>query len=122
MIKKVKRGEVYIANLSPARGSEQFGIRPVVIIQNDKYNGNSPTTIVAPVTSSKKNPNQATHVYMVSGLLREDSIVLLEQIRTIDKSRLIYCIGNVSKRKMRVIDKAIKTSLGIKQYGGMFDE
>ena len=118
MIKEVKRGEIYIANLSPARGSEQFGIRPVVIIQSDKYNNNSPTTIVAAITSSKKNLNQSTHVTIRAALLKEESVILLEQIRTIDKSRLIKHIGNVSKRKMRAIDKALSISCGIGFYGG----
>ena len=118
MINEVKRGDIFIANLSPSRGSEQFGIRPVVIIQSDKYNFNSPTTIVAAVTGMKKNLTQSTHVTIKAELLKKESVILLEQIRTIDKSRLIKRIGSISKRKMREIDKALKVSCGIDRYGG----
>ncbi len=119
MIKEVKRGEIYVANLSPARGSEQFGIRPVVIIQNDNYNTNSPTTIIAPLTGSKSKPEQSTHVHVMPECLKEESLILLEQIRTVDKSRLVKCIGCISKRKMRAVDQAIVTALGVKKFGGI---
>ena len=87
-MKKVKRGQIYYADLSPVVGSEQNGFRPVLILQNDTGNKYGPTTIVAPITSTKPDSRMPTHVRVnVEGLV-SGSIVLLEQIRTIDKRRL----------------------------------
>ena len=109
-----KRGEIYYADLSPAIGSEQDGIRPVIILQNDMGNKHSPTTIVAAITSSKSKHHLPTHVRIMEDILKSDSIVLLEQIRTIDKCRLGEYVGKVSKTTMGKIDHAIIPSLGIK--------
>ena len=111
----VRRGEVYYANLDPVIGSEQGGMRPVVILQNDIGNKHSPT-IVAAVTTKNKRSRLPTHVLVdanENALLR-DSVVLLEQIKTIDKSRLLKYIGMIDKCTMKKIDSAILVSVGIK--------
>ena len=113
MIKEVKRGEVYYADLSPVIGSEQSGIRPVLIIQNDRDNNSSPTTIVAAITSSKTKAELPTHVTFKEDCLPYESTVLLEQIRTIDKIRLGDCIGAISIETMKSVDHAIVSSFGI---------
>ena len=114
----VKRGDLYYANLSPVLGSEQGGVRPVVVIQNDVGNRYSPTIIVAPVTSRQTKTKMPTHVSIVAseeyGLPR-DSVVLLEQIRTIDKQRLKDKIGSFDSRKMIQIDNAINISLAVEK-------
>lgn len=107
---KVKRGQVYYADLSPVIGSEQGGMRPVVIIQNDIGNAHSPTTIVACVTSVQTKKKLPTHVDIP---LFKDSIILVEQIKTIDKHRLKNLIAEVSTNTMAQVDKAIKISLGV---------
>jgi mRNA interferase MazF len=110
----IKRGDVYYADLDPVVGSEQNGHRPIVVIQNDIGNKHSTTTIAAIVTSSQKK-NLPTHVHVVdegSGL-SNDSIVMLEQIRTIDKQRLGSMIGHVSDETMELIEDAALCSLGI---------
>ena len=107
---KVKRGQVYYADLSPVIGSEQGGMRPVVIIQNDIGNAHSPTTIVACVTSVQTKKKLPTHVDIP---LFKDSIILAEQIKTIDKQRLKNLIAEVSTDTMAQVDKAIKISLGV---------
>lgn len=110
----VKRGDVYYADLDPVIGSEQNGHRPIIVIQNDLGNLYSPTTIAAMVTSSQKK-KLPTHVHVIdegSGL-SEDSIVMLEQIRTIDKQRLGSMIGHVSDETMELIEDAALCSLGI---------
>jgi len=114
----IKRGEIYYANLSPVVGSEQGGIRPVLIIQNDIGNKYSPTPIVAAITSRGKR-NQVTHVTITGGGLTEPSIVLLEQVRTIDKSRLDKCIGTLGDSAMKQVDKAIVQSFGIQYLEGL---
>ena len=99
----IQRGEIYLAKLSPVVGSEQGGIRPVVIVQNNKGNRFSPTVIVAAITSSKTKPNLPTHIRIMpeeSGL-KKPSIILLEQIRTLDKSRLIEKIGCLAQEKIQ---------------------
>ena len=113
MIKRVKRGQLYFADLSPVIGSEQGGVRPVLVIQSDRYNFKSPTTIVAAVTSKHKNPGQYTHVLLPGNSELPGSIVLLEQIRTIDKSRLSVYIGKLKKHEMCQIDEAIRQSLAL---------
>lgn len=110
----VKRGDVYYADLDPVIGSEQNGHRPIIVIQNDIGNLYSPTTIAAMVTSSQKK-KLPTHVHVMdegSGLT-SDSIVMLEQIRTIDKQRLGSMIGHVSDETMKLIEDAALCSLGI---------
>lgn len=110
----VKRGDVYYADLDPVIGSEQNGHRPIIVIQNDMGNMYSPTTIAAMVTSSQKK-KLPTHVHVMdegSGLTG-DSIVMLEQIRTIDKQRLGSMIGHVSDETMELIEDAALCSLGI---------
>ncbi|MPM89020.1 Endoribonuclease EndoA [bioreactor metagenome] len=110
----IQRGDIYYADLSPVTGSEQGGLRPVIVIQNDKGNQHSPTVIVAAITSNIKKTKLPTHIVLpeMDGLSKK-SIVLLEQIRTIDKSRLSNKIGSIDNEYMRKIDEAILISLGI---------
>lgn len=113
----VKRGDIYYADLSPVIGSEQGGIRPVIIIQNDIGNKYSPTIIVAAITSQINKAKLPTHVEISSeeyGLSR-DSVVLLEQIRTIDKRRLKEKIGHMSDEDIKKVNSALYISLGIKE-------
>lgn len=111
----VKRGDLFYADLSPVIGSEQGGVRPVVIIQNDVGNKYSPTTIVAAITSSQGKAKLPTHVRVAANqlVLPKNSYILLEQIRTIDKKRLREKIGSVDDKTMDLIDKAIRVSLKI---------
>ena len=111
---QVKRGEIYFAALSPVVGSEQTGCRPVLVLQNDTGNSHSPTTIVAAITSRKTKPKMPTHVKINTDGLRCESTVLLEQIRTIDKTRLGEYVGKLDKDMMGRVDYAIIKSLGIK--------
>lgn len=113
----VRRGELYYADLSPVIGSEQGGIRPVLIVQNDIGNKYSPTVIAAAVTSKIDKAKLPTHIELSAkdyGLAK-DSVVLLEQIRTLDKTRLKDRIGQVSADKMSRINEALLVSLGF--YG-----
>lgn len=115
-MKTVRRGDIYYADLSPSIGSEQGGIRPVLIIQNDVGNFYSPTVIVTVLTSKLKH-QLPTHINvpMGNGNLIVNSTILLEQIRTIDKMRLQKYIGNVSKEIMDKVDCAMSVSLGLKK-------
>ncbi len=113
-MKQVKRGEIYYADLSPIVGSEQGGFRPILVLQNDKGNQYSPTTIVAAVTSKRKKAELPTHVKISVDGLKAPSIVLLEQLRTIDKARLGNYAGRLNKDTMGKVDHAIITSLGVK--------
>lgn len=111
----VKRGEIFFASLSPVQGSEQGGTRPVLIIQNDVGNQYSPTTIVLAITSQMNKSKLPTHVELSkeeSGLER-DSVVLAEQVRTIDKSRLGNKVAILRDKTMERIEKAISISMGI---------
>ena len=110
---QVKRGEIYYANLCPIVGSEQGGIRPVVILQNNKGNLHSRTTIVASITGALNKSNLPTHVIFKSDCMKKESTVLLEQIKTIDKSRLGRLIGTMDNKIMKRVDKAILISFGI---------
>lgn len=112
----VKRGELYYADLSPVVGSEQGGVRPVVIIQNDVGNKYSPTTIVAAITSQINKAKLPTHVQVKAETndLPKNSIILLEQVRTIDKKRLREKIGRFTKHTMNEVDRAIQISLGLR--------
>lgn len=111
----IKKGDVYYADLTPVMGSEQGGIRPVLIIQNDVGNRFSPTVIAAAITSSKGKRELPTHIRLKSDLqgLHENSIALLEQVRTIDKGRLKEYIGRLNTNTMHDIDYAIAVSFGI---------
>ena len=115
----IKRGEIYYADLSPVVGSEQGGIRPVLIVQNDIGNKYSPTAIAAAITSQKDKTKLPTHIQVTSeGCgLQKDSIVLLEQVRTIDKRRLKEKMGRLDDRSMYRVNQAIGVSLGLTGTG-----
>ncbi|SCL90723.1 mRNA interferase EndoA [Sporanaerobacter sp. PP17-6a] len=110
----IKRGDIFYADLSPVIGSEQGGVRPVLVVQNDIGNRYSPTIIIAAITSQINKAKLPTHVEINAeyGLPR-DSVVLLEQIRTIDKKRLREKIGRFSDEMMVKVDECIKISLGL---------
>ena len=112
--KKISIGEIYVADLNPYQGSEQGGIRPVVILQNDAGNYFSSTTIVASLPSHvAKKENLPTHVFINSREdLEDDSIIMCEQIRTIDKSRLIRCLGRLDEYEMEEVEEALSVRLG----------
>lgn len=112
---QVKRGDIYYADLSPVVGSEQGGIRPVLIIQNDVGNRYSPTVICAAITSRMNKAKLPTHIEIDSRRCQiiKDSVILLEQIRTIDKQRLKDMIGHLDKERMRSVDEAIRVSLAL---------
>ena len=111
----MRRGDVYLADLSPVQGSEQGGVRPVVIIQNDTGNKYSPTVIVAAITGRINKAKIPTHVEIEKSKykLDKDSVILLEQIRTVDKKRLKEKLTYLSDEKMKEIDNAIGISLGL---------
>ena len=111
----VKRGDIFYADLSPVVGSEQGGTRPVLIVQNDTGNRHSPTVIAAAITSQTGKARLPTHINIAGGSvgLSKDSIILLEQIRTIDKKRLGEKCGEVDSATMREINKCLKISVGI---------
>lgn len=112
----IKRGDIYYADLSPVIGSEQGGVRPVVVIQNDVGNKYSPTIIVAAITSQLNKAKLPTHINVDAKMvpLPKNSVILMEQIRTIDKKRLREKIGKFEKDVMDEIDAAIKVSLGVR--------
>ena len=111
----IKRGEIYYADLSPVVGSEQGGVRPVLIIQNDVGNKYSPTVIAAAITSQRDKTKLPTHISVnADGWgLAKDSIVLLEQVRTIDKQRLKEKMGTLDTGSMGLVDKALSVSFGL---------
>ncbi len=111
----VKRGDIFYADLSPVVGSEQGGIRPVLVVQNNIGNKYSPTIIISAITSQINKAKLPTHVEITAPDygLPKDSVVLLEQIRTIDKRRLRERIGRFNGEMMEVVDKCLKISLGI---------
>ena len=115
----VKRGDIFYADLSPVVGSEQGGIRPVLIVQNDVGNKYSPTVIAAAITSQKEKTKLPTHIKVSSQScgLAKDSIVLLEQIRTIDKQRLKEHMGRLDDGSMNKIDEALSISFGLGNNG-----
>ena len=111
----VKRGDIFYADLSPVVGSEQCGVRPVLIIQNDVGNKYSPTVIVAAITSQINKAKLPTHIELNAneyGLIK-DSVVLMEQVRTIDKKRLKEKIGHINDDLLFKIDEALAISFGI---------
>ena len=111
MMKKIVRGAMFYADLDPIVGSEQRGIRPVLIIQNDLGNKHSPTVLVAPI-STKKEKILPTHKQFDK--LRHDSIVMLEQVRVLDKSRLKGYMGMLVDEQMEEVENAISISFGLK--------
>jgi mRNA interferase MazF len=114
----VKRGDVYFADLSPVVGSEQGGVRPVLIIQNDIGNRFSPTVVVAAITAQIQKAKLPTHVEIDAkkyGFDR-DSVILLEQIRTIDKQRLTDKITHLDEEMMNNVNEAIQISLGLVDF------
>ena len=107
----IKRGEIYYADLSPVIGSEQGGVRPVLILQNDTGNKFSSTTIVAPITSVPKKRSQPTHIFIDYDFLESESIVLLEQLRTIDKRRLKDKVCHLDGPMLDRVNHALEISL-----------
>lgn len=112
LIMKIKRGDIFTADLGSVIGSEQSGIRPVIVIQNDVGNESSSTVVVAAITSRNKK-EMPTHITMNTKCLCKPSTALLEQIRTIDKQRLRSRIGHATERDMIKIDDALRISLDI---------
>lgn len=111
----LKRGDIFFAELNPVQGSEQGGVRPVLVVQNDVGNNYSPTTIILPITSKMTKAKLPTHVALSrreSGLSR-DSVVLAEQIRTIDKVRLQQKVATLNEMTMSRINNAMEISMGI---------
>lgn len=109
----VHRGEVYYADLSPVIGSEQGGVRPVLIVQNDIGNKHAPTTIIAPITSRFTKKLLPTHLPLLNCGLEKNSIALCEQLRTIDKRRLREKVGEMDEKDKVALDRAISISLGL---------
>lgn len=114
-ILNIKRGEIYYADLSPVVGSEQGGVRPVLIVQNDVGNKYSPTVIAAAITSQQFKTKMPTHISVDAAVcgLSKDSVVLLEQIRTLDKQRLREKMGNLPETDMTRINNALSVSVGL---------
>ena len=114
-VMEIKRGDIFYADLSPVVGSEQGGIRPVLVIQNDVGNRYSPTIIVSAITSRLSKTKLPTHIEIPGELygLSKDSVILLEQIRTIDKRRLREKIGHLDESIMMKVNEALSTSFGL---------
>lgn len=114
----VKRGDIYYADLSPVVGSEQGGIRPVLIIQNDVGNKYSPTVIAAAITSQINKAKMPTHIELSASEygLYKDSVILLEQIRTIDKKRLREKVAHLDKKLMQNVNEALSVSFGLENF------
>lgn len=109
----IKRGDVFYADLNPVVGSEQGGIRPVLVVQNNVGNRYSPTVVVLPLSTAKKH-YLPTHIHIrCSKALPKDSVVLAEQIRTIDRDRLRDYVGSLDKEMMNKINEAMKISIGV---------
>jgi len=115
----IRRGDIYYADLSPVIGSEQGGLRPVLIVQNDVGNKHSPTVIAAAITSKMGKAKLPTHidVQSVEAGLAKDSVILLEQIRTIDKKRLKEKMGHLDENTMLHVNNAIQVSFGLSEGG-----
>lgn len=114
---RIKKGDIFYADLSPVIGCEQGGVRPVLIVQNNIGNRYSPTVIVAAITGRRFKHSLPTHValYGVNGL-RYGSVVLLEQIRTIDASRLREHIGRINRKEMAEVERSLAISFGMEQW------
>ena len=117
-MKDIKRNEIYYADLSPVVGSEQGGVRPVLIIQNDTGNKFSSTTIVAAIMSRQNKAKLPTHIEIAEDVFEKDSIVLLEQIRTVDKRRLKEYVGKLDNCTMDRVNEAISISVGLTDNAG----
>ena len=117
----VKRGDIFYADLSPVVGSEQGGTRPVLIVQNDTGNKHSPTVIAAAITSQTGKARLPTHINIVGSNvgLSKDSVILLEQIRTIDKRRLREHMGHLDDQSMALVNNAIAVSFGLHDFGAV---
>ncbi len=113
----IKRGEIYYAQLNPVVGSEQGGMRPVLVVQNDIGNQYSPTTIVLAITSQINKAKLPTHIELKAQLygLEKDSVILTEQIRTIDKTRLEQRIAFLHEDTMEKVEQALSISLGLSE-------
>ena len=111
---EIRRGDIFYADLSPVVGSEQGGIRPILIIQNNVGNRYSPTIIAGAITSQLTKAKLPTHIEVKHGQfgLAKDSVILLEQLRTLDKRRLREKVGSLDRETQRRVDKAILISLG----------
>lgn len=112
---KIKRGQIYLANLGEGYGSEQGGIRPVLVVQNNKGNKHSPTILVACITSKAHSKHYLPTHYVIPKHvgLKYDSMVMMEQIKVIDEKRIIKYIGKLSPNFMKILDKKIKISFGL---------
>ena len=113
----IQRGDIYYADLSPVVGSEQGGVRPVLIIQNNVGNKYGPTVIVAAITSKISKAKLPTHIEInpyESGLVK-DSVIMCEQVRTLDRQRLKQCVGYLEEDKMMEVDYAISVSFGLRE-------
>ena len=117
MEEQVKRGDIFYADLSPVVGSEQGGTRPVLIVQNDTGNRHSPTVIAAAITSQTGKARLPTHINIAGGSvgLSKDSVILLEQVRTIDKRRHREHMGRLDDEHMLMVNEAIAISFGLNQ-------
>ncbi len=115
----IKRGDIYYADLSPVVGSEQGGLRPVLIVQNDVGNRYSPTVIAAAITSRMSKAKLPTHIDIMGSHagLSKDSVILLEQIRTLDKRRLKEKMGHLDEDTMTSVNNAIEVSFGLSENG-----
>ncbi len=110
----IKRGDIYYADLSPVVGSEQGGLRPVLIVQNDVGNKYSPTVIAAAITSQVNKSKLPTHIELGENYgLSKESVILLEQVRTIDKTRLKEKMGHIDPKTMDMVNRAISVSFGL---------
>ena len=116
---EISRGDIYYADLSPVVGSEQGGVRPVLVVQNNVGNKYSPTVIIAAITSQLTKAKLPTHIELAKeeSLLNKDSVVLLEQVRTLDKRRLKEKVSCLSENIMQRVDVAIMVSLGLFEEG-----
>lgn len=112
---EIRRGDIFYADLSPVIGSEQGGVRPVLVIQNDVGNRYSPTVIISAITSKLGKAKLPTHIEIPGELygLNKDSVILLEQVRTIDKRRLREKAGHLDRTLMAKVDEALSTSFGL---------
>ena len=111
----MKRGDIFLVDLNPVMGTEQAGIRPALVIQIDRANVTSPHTIIIPFTTRIRETALPSHVKIPAGIsgLTQDSIILCEQIRVIDKRRLVRSIGNIGEENLRKVDAATKLILGL---------
>lgn len=113
-MKEIKRGQVWYCNLEGNKGSEQGGVRPVLIISNDIGNKHAPVVTIAIITSKHTKAKLPTHIWLSTYCgLNVNSLVELEQVRTIDKSRLLQYLGEIQKGEQRLVDEAIKISFGV---------